>query len=154
MHKTDYRFYYKRYSSAPSDAPIDLEVMYECDYMKFSNLVPDGEISNVYEETFAEHSGCNVFIPDKNDLAFKPYECKLKIMFKGEDSLLKAQAFHRGIRGEKIEYHDTFRKVYATLLMTKPMEIDSECLYGNQQFVVAVYTFTNILGYTYNATKL
>lgn len=153
-HRTQYRFYYKKYSSPPDEAPIDLEVLHFCDYMRFTNLNPRGDVQNAYEETFAEKSGCNVFVPDIDDLAFKPYECELKLMFRGEGALNIARYFESKLQGEKIEYHDTFRNMYATLLMTKAMKIEAECLYGDNQYVVATFTFTNILGYTYTTSKL
>lgn len=155
VHPTAYRFYAQRYPNGTTTYPKkDIEQTYNCRYMKFSNLVPDGDCKNSYSEDYAERSGERVYIPPKSDLAFKSYECKLKLMFKGTDALANAKQFQDDMRGIKVEYSDTFRNVYATLLMTKSMNIESERLYGSQQFVVAEYTFNNIDGVTYDSTRL
>lgn len=155
-HKTDYRFYIQPYPTDENPtARADLEVLYGCDYMKFSGINQYGEVQNIYSEPFAEQSGVgNIYIPPKIDLAYKDYECKLTLMFKGSGARQRAEYFQHNILGKKVEYSDNFRNIYMTLLMEKPMEIESERLYGSQQYVVATFTFTNILGYTYNATKL
>ena len=154
-HKTDYRFYIQFFPQGDTKPPkLDLEVAYECDYMRFSNLIPDGDCKNIYSEDYAEESGERVYIPAKSDLAFKSYECKIKLLFKGKDALANARQFQDDLRGVKIEYSDNFRNVFAILLMTKPMNIESEKLYGNQQFVVAEYSFTNIRGKVFKQSQL
>lgn len=154
-HRTQYRFYIQPYPQGNTTySKKDIETEYVCDYMKFSNLVPDGDVQNVYEETYVEKSGSRVYIPPKADLSFKPYECKLKLLFKGANALANAKRFQSDMRGTKVEYSDNFRNVYATLLMTKSMNIESERLYGNQPFVVAEYYFNNISGETFSSTQL
>lgn len=150
-HKTDYRFYIQEYSSPTKD---DLEMRFICDYLKFSGIQKSGDIQNVYEESFCEKSGSRVYIPKKSDLASKSYECKLKLLFRGEYPLSLANRFWNELCGTKIEYSDTFRNIYMTLLMTKPMSIENERLYGDDKFVIAEYTFSNIGGQTYSNSQI
>ena len=149
-HKTKYRFYIRK--DRLSD-PVDIESGYACDYLSFEGLVPAGDIQNVYEETFSEQSGARVYTPSWNDLAYKPYECKLRLLFRGSMALFLANQFHADNRGIKLEYSDTFRKVFATLLMTKKMEIEQERLYGDEPYIVAAYTFTNVKGRTFSQSQ-
>lgn len=154
-HRTQYRFYIQPYPAGTTTyTKKDIETEYSCDYMKFSNLVPGGDVKNVYEEKYAEKSGVRVYIPSKDNLTFSEYECKLQLLFKGANAKEKMMQFQDDMYGTKIEWSDTFRGRYATLLLTKSANIVSECLYGANQYVVAEYTFKNIDGRTFSTTQI
>lgn len=154
-HKTDYRFYIQPYPHGTTTyQKEDIEQKYDCDYMRMTGLSFDGDVKNTYEEDYSEMSGKRVFIPPKSELAFSSTECKLKLFFKGGDVKARVQQFCNDYMGQKIEWSDTFRGRYATLLMTKAPNIESEKLYGPVPIMVVEFTFTNILGYTYESSKI
>lgn len=155
-HKTEYRFYIGTDFAPGSEVFAediegifdDIETTYDCDYIRFTNLIPNGDVKNIYQEDYAEMSGVRVYIPPKGSIAHKAYECKLKLLFRGDKALANAVRFQNDMLGASVQWFDTFRNVLATLLMSKSMNIENERLYGNQKFVVAEYTFTNIDGVT------
>lgn len=154
-HRTDYRFYIQLYPQGSTTYPKeDIEQKFGCDYMKFTNLIHDGEVKNTYSEEWAEQSGVRIYIPKKSELAYKSYECKLKLFFHKGDVQSRMKTFTDYIMGEKIEWSDNFRNVYATLLCTKTPNIEQERLYGDDPFIVVEYTFTNILGRTFSESQI
>lgn len=154
VHPTAYRFYAQRYPNGSTTYPKkDIEQTYNCRYMRFENLEVDGDIGNAYVETFAEKSGDNVYIPPKSDLAHKSYDCKLKLLFKGDNVQNNVRQFADDWMGVKMEYSDTFRNRFATLLMTKAPNIVSQRLYG-QKYAEVEITLSNIDGVTYSSSQL
>ncbi len=154
-HKTQFRFYIQPYSVGETKYPRkDIETEYSCDYMRFSDFDIKGDVKNIYEEDFAEKSGKRVFIPPKPKITYSAYECKLKLFFKGTSAKANADRFEDDMLGTKIEWFDTFRGKYATLLMKKKKNIEIERLYGNQQYVVAEYTFENIEGQVFDTSQI
>lgn len=154
VHPTAYRFYAQRYPNGDTAYPKkDIEETYSCRYMRFDNLEVDGDIGNTYVESFVEKSGDKVYIPPKSDLTHKSYDCKLKLLFKGDNVQANVRQFAEDWMGVKMEYSDTFRNRYATLLMTKAPNIVSQRLYG-QEYAEVEFTFSNIDGVTYDTTRL
>lgn len=155
VHPTKYRFYAQRYPDGDTEYPKkDIEETYNCRYMKFSNLFCDGKITNMYKESYSEASGARIYIPPKSDLAFDAKDCKLKLFFKGGDVQSRVRQFIEDYRGIKIEWSDTFRKRYATLVMSEEPSIEQEKLYGSESYMVVEFTFTNVLGKTFAESQI
>lgn len=155
MHKTNYRFYIQPYSQGSiTYLKEDIEQKFNCDYMRMSGIATDGDVKNTFEEDFVEMSGKKVFIPPKSDLAYSSTEVKLKLFFKGGDVKARVRQFCEAYTGQKIEWSDTFRGRYATLLMTKAPNIEAEKLYGPMPYMVVEFTFTNILGKTFSTSQI
>lgn len=155
-HRTQYRFYIQLYPQGDmSYQKEDIELKYDCDYMRFDNLFCDGKISNIYQESFAERSGVGrIYIPPKNNLAFASKDCKLKLFFKGGNVQGRVRQFIDDYRGVKLEWSDTFRNRYVTLLMTDEPTIAEEKLHGNEPYMVIEVPFTNILGRTFSQSQM
>lgn len=150
-----YNFYIQKYPISDTYSfPLDIESSYNCIYRKFENFVFDGDVSNIYIENFAERSGARVYIPDKADLAFKEYECKLQLLFKRKTCQKDLEKFYNEYVGTLVEYHDTFRNRYATLLMTKRPIIKQEKLYSNTPYQLVEFTFTNTKGTTFKESQI
>lgn len=150
-----YNFYIRKYPQGSTTFEREnIEAKYNCLYKQFKDFAFDGEIQNIYTESFAEHSGLRTFIPPKEDLAYKSYECKLQLLFKRESSQADVRNFYEAYRGQKIEYSDSFRNRYVTLLMTKQPTIQQEKLYSTTPYQLIEFTFTNILGKTFPTSQI
>lgn len=155
VHPTEYRFYMQPYPDGDKVyAKKDIEQLWNCRYVKFTDLPMSGELQNVFEESFAENSGVKVYIPPKSDFAYKAKECKLTLLLTGDNCQERLHSIDTSLRGVKIEYSDTFRNRYATLLMTKAPTVIRERLYGNPQYMEVELTFSNILGKTFIESQI
>ena len=132
----------------------DIEAKYKCTYRQFKDLVFDGDIQNISTETFTEHSGVRVYVPAPEDLAFKEYECKLQLLFSRKTCQADSETFYKAFRGQLVEYHDTLRNKYATLLMTKRPTIQQEKLYSDTPYQLVEFTFTNVKGTTFTTSQI
>lgn len=150
VHPTKYRFYLQKYPKDNNMSPlVDIEEEYDCRYMSFSGLLFDGDIQNVYTESFAEQSGDNVWVPEQEELACKSKECTLKLRFKDGDVESRARKFYEDFRGVKAEYGDTFRNRFVSLILIKEPKIEYEHKAEETSYLVVSYTFLNFLGYSY-----
>lgn len=150
-----YKFYIQKYPQGSTTfAQEDIEATYNCVYKQFKDFAFDGEISNVYTESFTEHSGVRTYIPSKEDLAFKEYDCKLQLLFKKATCQADVRRFYEAYRGQQCEYHDTFRNRFCTLLMTKQPTISQEKLYSDTPYQLIEFTFTNIHGTTFTTSQI
>lgn len=150
-----YKHYIQKYPQGETTfSKVDLEETFKSLYKEFKDFAFDGEVKNVYSEDFAEKSGVNIYIPSPEDLAFKSYECSLVLLFKKDTCQDDVRTFYEYIRGQKIEYSDTFRNRYVTLVMTKQPNIEQEILYGNSPYMLVKFTFTNILGQTFATSQI
>ena len=148
-------FYMQKYPQGATTFPVqDIEAEYKCTYRQFMDLVFDGDTSNIYTESFTEHSGVRTYIPDPEDLAFKEYECKLQLLFDRKTCQEDSETFYKAFRGQLVEYHDTFRNKYATLLMIKRPTIQQEKLYSNTPYQLVEFTFTNVKGTTFTTSQI
>ena len=148
-------FYMQKYPQGATTFPVqDIEAEYKCTYRQFKDLVFDGDTSNIYTESFTEHSGVRTYIPDPEDLAFKEYECKLQLLFDRKTCQEDSETFYKAFRGQLVEYHDTFRNKYATLLMIKRPTIQQEKLYSNTPYQLVEFTFTNVKGTTFTTSQI
>lgn len=149
------KFYMQKYPQGNTTfEQEDIESKYNCIYKQFTDLVFDGEISNVYTESFTEHSGVRTYIPDPDDLAFKEYECKLQLLFNRASCQSDSELFYKAYRGQLCEYSDTFRNKFCTLLMTKRPTIQQEKLYSGTPYQLVEFTFTNVKGTTFTTSQI
>lgn len=150
-----YKFYIQKYPQGTQTfAKVNLEATYNCTYKQFKDIVFNGDIKNTYTESFAERDGDDVYIPEVKDLCFKSYECKLELLFDKSTCQADVQRFYEDIRGQRIEYSDTFRNRYVTLLLTKQPKIDQEILYGNRTYMLVSFTFSNIVGRSFLSSQI
>lgn len=150
-----YSFYMQKYPQGDTTfEKEDIENRYNCIYKQFSGFAFDGAISNIYTETFVEQSGVKAFIPSSEELAFGAYDCKLQLLFKRATCQDDARRFYEAFRGVKCEYYDTFRNRYATLLMTKQPTVTQEVLYSDTPYQLVEFTFSNILGKTFENSQI
>lgn len=174
-HPTSYRHYIKRYPEETESGvetkfnQRDIEQFYDCRYVSFDGLIFDGDVQNSYSETYAEQSGDRLWLPPKDDLAFKSKECTLKLRFRGTSLIEESEGTNKLVRltaeararkffndfcGVKVEYNDTFRNKYVSLVMTKSPNIEFERLAADDSYLIVSYTFTNFLGVVYDNSKI
>ena len=154
-HLTKYRFYIQKYPQENKSFPReDVELKFDCDYMQATGLAFDGDIKNTYEEDYAEMNGKRLHIPPPQNLRHNTTEVKMKFLFTKGDVQSRLQKLIEYCQGQKIEWHDTFRGGYATLLMTKAPSIEGENLYGESPYMVVEFTFTNIWGKTFTESQI
>lgn len=150
-----YSFYIQRYPENNEEPErIKIEHFFKCKYQKFDNLVLDGEIQNVYSESYSERDGARVHIPNQIEISRKPYDCTLTLLFKGEQLKGNIRKFYKYIYGRKIEWYDTFRKRHATLLCTTRPNIVAERLIKGVKFASVEFKFTNIAGRTFAGSQM
>ena len=150
-----YNHYIQKYPIGETTFPIeDIESVYHCWYCQFTDYSSDGEIKNIYQEEYAEKSGVRLFIPAPADLTFKSDEYKLRLLFNRKTCQEDYRAFYESFRGVKCEYHDTFRKRYITILMTKKPSIVGEKIYKTTPYQLVEFTFTNVLGESFKTSQI
>ena len=156
----DYQFYIQICPYKGTDGKIytqpryDLEDRFHCLYKQFKDFAFDGDIKNIYTESYAEQSGDRVWTPYWKDLEFSSYDCTLELLFKGDQCQTYCRSFYEYIRGRLIEYYDTFRKRYVTLLLIKKPEIQQEILYGDSKYMLVSFTFRNVYGRSFEETQI
>lgn len=149
------KFYIQKYPQGYTTfEQEDIEAKYKCIYRQFKDLAFDGDVSNIYTESYTEHSGLRTYVPDPEDLAFKEYECKLQLLFNRATCQADSETFYKAFRGQLVEYHDTFRNKYVTLLMTKRPTIQQEKLYTGTPYQLVEFTFTNVKGTTFTTSQI
>lgn len=150
-----YNFYMQRYPYKNVAYPQeDIEEIYTCQYCKFSDFFTPGQTKNIYTESFAEEDGIRVYSPENGNVTHDSYECQLVLNFIGDDCLKNLEQFIDNYMGRKIEYYDTFRKKYASLIMQKEPKVSDERLYSDRKYVHVEFTFTNFLGKVYNESLI
>lgn len=150
-----YNFYLQRYPEVEESFDrVNIEREYNCIYKQFSSFDGVGEIKNTYTEDYAESDGVRIYIPPKNELAHKTFECKLQLLFPRASCAADSRRFVEDFQGVRVEYYDTFRKRRATLVMTKAPTVSQERLYSDTKYQLMEFTFTNILGHTYDNSLL
>lgn len=147
MSKKKYRFFLQRYPDAQGEYKReDIERTYRCKYKQFSGLAFDGAVKNTYTEDYAEQDGARIHIPAKADLRHSTYECKLQLLFNRNTCQEDSRLFYEAYKGVRCEYNDSFRSIFATLLMTKQPTVVQEKLYSSTKYQLVEFTFTNIGG--------
>lgn len=164
-----YKFYIQRYSrkhwnketsqydeEAKGDL-IDIEEHFKCKYVKFEGLSETGKVKNIYTETYAETEELRMYIPD--EVLYDNTDMSLTLLFAPEtendrDVQDNERAFFEYVSGRKIEYHDTFRNRYVSLLLLNKPEVVGEVLYGGSRYREVKYTFKNIYGRSFATSKI
>ena len=164
-----YKFYIQRYSRKHYNKEtsqydkedigelIDIEEQFKCKYVKFEGLSETGKVKNIYTETYAETEELRMYIPD--EVLYDNNEMSLTLLFapssaNDNDVQDNERAFFEYISGHKIEYHDTFRNRYVSLLLLNKPEVVGEVLYGGSRYREVKYTFKNIYGRSFATSKI
>ena len=165
----NYNFYIQKYSRKYWDKNksqyveeakgelIDIEAHFKCKYVKFEGLSETGKVKNVYTETYAETEELRTYIPD--DVLYENTDMSLTLLFAPDtendsDVQDNERAFFEYVSGHKIEYHDTFRNRYVSLLLINKPEVVGEVLYGGSRYREVKYTFKNIYGRSFATSKI
>lgn len=165
----NYKFYIQRYSRIFYDSYnesymeeemgelIDIEKQFNCKYVKFEGLSETGKVKNVYTETYAETEELRIFIPE--EVLYENTDLSLTLLFdpssaSDTDVQDNERAFFEYISGRKIEYHDTFRNRYVTLLLLNKPEVVGEVLYGGSRYRQVKYTFKNVYGRSFGESRI
>ena len=164
-----YKFYIQRYSrkhwnkeTSQYDKEdigelIDIEEQFKCKYVKFEGLSETGKVKNIYTETYAETEELRMYIPD--EVLYDNTDMSLTLLFAPDtendrDVQDNERAFFEYVSGHKIEYHDTFRNSYVSLLLINKPEVVGEVLYGGSRYREVKYTFKNIYGRSFATSKI
>lgn len=164
-----YKFYIQRYSrkhwnkeTSQYDKEdigelIDIEERFKCKYVKFEGLSETGKVKNIYTETYAETEELRMYIPD--EVLYDNTDMSLTLLFSpysenDSDVQDNERAFFEYVSGHKIEYHDTFRNRYVSLLLLNKPEVLGEVLYGGSRYREVKYTFKNIYGRSFATSKI
>ena len=164
-----YNFYIQRYSrnhwnketsqydKEAKGELIDIEDKFKCKYVKFEGLSETGNVKNVYTETYADSEGLRVYVPD--EVLYEHTDISLTLLFSPSstdenDVQYNERAFFEYVSGHKIEYHDTFRNRYVSLLLINKPEVVGEVLYGGSRYREVKYTFKNIYGRSFATSKI
>ena len=136
---------------------IDIEAQFKCKYVKFEGLSETGKVKNIYTETYAETEELRVYIPD--EVLYENTDLSLTLLFSpysenDSDVQDNERAFFEYVSGHKIEYHDTFRNRYVSLLLLNKPEVVGEVLYGGSRYREVKYTFKNIYGRSFATSKI
>ena len=136
---------------------IDIEAQFKCKYVKFEGLSETGKVKNVYTETYAETEELRTYIPD--DVLYENTDMSLTLLFAPDstndsDVQNNERAFFEYVSGHKIEYHDTFRNRYVSLILLNKPEVVGEVLYGGSRYREVKYTFKNIYGRSFSNSQI
>ena len=136
---------------------IDIEARFKCKYVKFEGLSETGKVKNIYTETYAETEELRMYIPDEG--LYENTDMSLTLLFSpysenDSDVQDNERAFFEYVSGHKIEYHDTFRNRYVSLLLLNKPEVVGEVLYGGSRYREVKYTFKNIYGRSFATSKI
>ena len=146
-----------KYDDEAKGEIIDIEEHFKCKYVKFEGLSETGKVKNVYTETYAETEELRVYMPD--EVLYENTELSLTLLFapssnNENDVQDNERAFFEYVSGHKIEYHDTFRNRYVSLLLINKPEVVGEILYGGSRYREVKYTFKNIYGRSFATSKI
>ena len=164
-----YKFYIQKYSRKHYNKEtgkydkedigelIDIEEQFKCKYVKFEGLSETGKVKNIYTETYAETEELRMYIPD--EVLYENTDMSLTLLFSpysenDSDVQDNERAFFEYVSGHKIEYHDTFRNRYVSLLLINKPEVIGEVLYGGSRYREVKYTFKNIYGRSFATPKI
>ena len=136
---------------------IDIEAQFKCKYVKFEGLSETGKVKNIYTETYAETEELRMYIPD--EVLYENTDMSLTLLFSpysenDSDVQDNERAFFEYVSGHKIEYHDTFRNRYVSLMLLNKPEVIGEVLYGGSRYREVKYTFKNIYGRSFATSKI
>lgn len=166
----EYKFYIQRYpfsywdkktqkyiTVAGDDERKDLEETFHCRYVKAEGIGENGKVKNIYTESYADAEKLRVFVPE--EVLYENTEVSLTLLFLADtedrnDIQNYERDFFETVSGRKIEYSDTFRNRYLTLLLINKPESVGEVLYGGSRYIQKKYTFKNIYGRSFAASQI
>ena len=146
-----------KYEKEDKGELIDIESQFKCKYVRFEGLSETGKVKNIYTETYAETEELRMYIPD--EVLYDNTDMSLTLLFSpysenDSDVQENERAFFEYVSGHKIEYHDTFRNRYVSLLLLNKPEVVGEVLYGGSRYREVKYTFKNIYGRSFATSKI
>lgn len=136
---------------------LDLEEHFKCKYVKAEGIAENGKVRNIYTESYAETEKLRTFVPE--ELVYENTEIALTLLFLPEtkdemDIQNNERAFFDFVSGRKVEFHDTFRNRYVTLLLINKPEVVGEVLYGGSRYRQVKYTFKNVYGRSFESSQI
>ena len=146
-----------KYDKEDKGELIDIEEHFKCKYVKFEGLSETGKVKNVYTETYADSEELRVYVPD--EVLYEQTDISLTLLFapsstNDNDVQDNERAFFEYVSGHKIEYHDTFRNRYVSLLLINKPEVVGEVLYGGSRYREVKYTFKNLYGRSFAESRI
>lgn len=146
-----------KYDKEAKGELIDIEEKFKCKYVKFEGLSEPGKVKNVYTETYADSEELRVYVPD--EVLYEQTDISLTLLFapssaNDNDVQDNERAFFEYVSGHKIEYHDTFRNRYVSLLLINKPEVVGEVLYGGSRYREVKYTFKNLYGRSFAESRI
>lgn len=141
----------------PKSEQIDVEDEYGCYYVKMEGIGENGKAKNIYTESYAESDELRLYLPD--ELAYENTKCVLTLLFPeiGDDRMDvqdNERRFFEAVTGKKIEWYDTFRKRYVTMILIDAPKMIGEKLYGGSRYRQVEYTFKNVYGRSFGTSKI
>lgn len=142
---------------SPASSQIDVMEEYDCGYAKMQGISENGKAKNIYTESYAESDELRIYLPD--ELAYENTKCVLTLLFPatGSDRMdvqSNERRFFEAVSGKKIEWYDTFRKRYVTLILIEAPKLTGEKLYGGSRYRQVEYTFQNVYGRSFATSKI
>ena len=146
-----------KYDKEAKGELIDIEEHFKCKYVRFEGLSETGKVKNVYTETYADSEELRVYVPD--EVLYEQTDISLTLLFapsstNDNDVQDNERAFFEYVSGHKIEYHDTFRNRYVSLLLINKPEVVGEVLYGGSRYREVKYTFKNLYGRSFAESRI
>ena len=142
---------------SPKSSQIDIEDEYGCYYVKMEGVSENGKAKNIYTESYAESDEMRLHLPA--EIAYENTKCVLSLLFPetGDDRMDvqdNERRFFEAVSGKKIEWYDTFRKRYVTLVLIEAPKLAGEKLYGGSRYRQVEYTFQNIYGRSFATSRI
>lgn len=162
----EYNFYIQKYTHnfyqegivEPKGKKIDIEETFNCKYVSLSGVSENGKVKNIYTESYAETEELRTYIP--KDLVYDNTELVLTLLFvptcddDEADIQDNADKFFNYVSGRKIEWSDTFRNKFVTMVLINKPEVVGEVLYGGSRYRQIKYTFKNIFGRSFDKSQI
>lgn len=157
-----YNFYTQRYPKRYWDSEandfvvedgdsekIDIEETFKCKYVRMEGIGENGKAKNVYSESYAETEELRLHIPQT--VLYDNTELALTVIFCPQsDDEMDIQDNERELfeylSGRLVEYSDTFRNRYVSMILINKPEVVGEVLYGGSRYREVKYTFQNVYG--------
>lgn len=165
-----YNFYIQRYPKTYFDSSkndfvtddgdkvrLDLEEVFKCKYVRMEGISENGKAKNIYTESYAETEELRMHIP--KDILYENTDLALTLIFlptssSEEDIQTAERNFFDFISGRKVEYVDTFRNRYVTMILVNKPEVVGEVLYGGSRYRQVKYTFKNVYGRSFDKSQI
>lgn len=134
---------------AGDTSEIDIEQRFKCKYVKMEGIGENGKAKNIYTENFAEAEALRLYVP--KTVIYENTNLSLTLLFLAEngdqmDIQTNEREFFEFVSGRPLEYNDTFRKRYVSMILINKPEVVGEVLYGDTRYRQIKYTFKNIYG--------